>query len=385
MAVIASQPSIPFRENIDISTFLKSTSKSEIISVEDNIRGHLKNNKKYNTLLEIQEYSKWGEPYGIKPRKAYDFQKMLDLIEKNPDEEFTRSDVWVPTDKIVIFTKFNRKPDVSRCIAHLNVDLNKNRFGLNWQALDTPHYYLVMIDGVIYLMSSIGGHRATMCVLSNGFNSQMPCRVTYIGTLDKQEVQDACAKTHHTDSDKRANQVAGDRLASGVEAGDERFIKHMTDLLACRLYADVDKIDVKKAKDMRKITSWQGHAGIVKNFGIENAKYASDKIREYEKKPEPILSQAVETIACFRWNFIDEQNIDIAKRHFDKFLDWYFTNFNTQSDLKSEGKIGADVIYLVERFNRWSKGQNWFKQGSNNPITNKHTMKAFGESVKITG
>ena len=56
---------------VDIQKYLKSVHETQIISIEDNIRNHLKNNKKYNTLSEIQNHNKWGRPEGIMRPSIY--------------------------------------------------------------------------------------------------------------------------------------------------------------------------------------------------------------------------------------------------------------------------------------------------------------------------
>ena len=167
------------REPIDVTEFLKNITETKIISIEDNIKEYLKtSNKQLTTLSEIKDYHNWAKPSGIKPDEAYTFDDIQKMVEDNPDKKFSKSDVWVNTSLIYIITKFNRVPQIPECLRHLDFTN-----GLNWEALDTPHYYLVKHNGRLVLCSTIGGHRGTMCVLSNGYNKNMhqytPMRTTF--------------------------------------------------------------------------------------------------------------------------------------------------------------------------------------------------------------
>ena len=60
---------------------------------------------------------------------------------------------------------------------------------------------------MMILCSTIGGMRGTLVVLSEGFNSDIPCKVTYIGTLDIETVHGRCALIHHIDCNKKSIKV----------------------------------------------------------------------------------------------------------------------------------------------------------------------------------
>tara|TARA_B100000214_G_scaffold372855_1_gene351935 strand:+ start:1524 stop:2675 length:1152 start_codon:yes stop_codon:yes gene_type:complete len=358
------------KEPIDITEYLKDINETKIISVEDNLKEYLKNNnKKHNTLSEIQNVNSWKKPSGIKPNSTHTFESILKMIDDNPAKPFTISDVWVKTDIIYIITKFNRLPSIPDCIKNLNF-----ASGLNWEALDSPHYYIVEYQGKLVLCSTIGGHRATLCVLSNGYGSIMPCRITYMGSVDIVDVSERCALIHHIDCNKRANQVAEDRLASGVEAKDFEFTKVMQDLIYCRLYVSEDKMKSFKIKDFRKCSSWQGFKSAKNDYGIDITKYAIDMIIKNTDKSQTIFTQAVETIACFKDSFQERLlNLCRSKDIFDLFLTDYFQT-NDQSDLKSNGKLVEDVLALVGGFNKWCKKNQYTYQQQ--AITNKHLVNA---------
>jgi len=365
------------REPIDVTEYLKTITETKIISIEDNIKEYLKvSNKQLTTLSEIKDYHDWNKPSGIKPDEVYTFDDILKMVEDNPDKKFTKSDVWVDTSLIYIITKFNRVPSIPECLRHLNFTN-----GLNWEALDTPHYYLVEYNGKLVLCSTIGGHRGTMCVLSNGYKSNMPCKVTYIGSVDVADVAERCALIHHIDCNKRSNQTADDRLSSGVEAKDYTFVTVMQDLIYCKLYVNEDQMKSVAIKGFRKCSSWQGFKSIRKDYGIDTTKYAIDMIMKFTKPDETILTQAVETIACFRSKFDDRiKSICSSKDIFAEFMGEYFVMQN-QSTIKSNGKLIEDILELKDRFNNWCNHKEY--TGKVGAITNKHLIAAFGDSIKI--
>jgi hypothetical protein len=375
------------KEPIDLTKYLKSITETKIINVEDNIREYLKSRyKDLTTLSQLQANHFWGKPSGIKPDEAYSFDDIVKMVEENPNQKFSKSDVWVDTGLIYIITKFNRVPSISACIKNLDETFddqnNAAPIGLNWEALDTPHYYLVEYDGKLVLCSTIGGHRGSLCVLANGYGSKMPCRVTYIGSYDIADVSQRCALIHHIDCNKRVNQDANDRLSSGVEAKDGTYIKVMQDLIYCKLYVNEDQMKSVAIKGFRKCSSWQGFKAIRKEYGLDITKYAVDMIMKNTEDEETILTQALETIASFKYNFSKRLfEINSSKDIFDDFMSDYFV-MNTQSDLKSEGKSEKDVLALVDTFNKWCKKKDFGIK--TNALTNRHLIKAFGDKVEVS-
>ena len=111
-------------------------------------------------------------------------------------------------------------------------------------------------------------------LLSEGFNSDIPCKVTYIGTLDIETVHGRCALIHHIDCNRRVNQGAEDRISSGVEANDLEFIEVMKNLLTCKLYVDKQQMKSSMIKDCRQISSWMNFKSSVKDYGFENVKWS---------------------------------------------------------------------------------------------------------------
>tara|TARA_B100002019_G_C21258001_1_gene595060 strand:+ start:1256 stop:2395 length:1140 start_codon:yes stop_codon:yes gene_type:complete len=363
---------------VDIQKYLKSVHETQIISIEDNIRNHLKNNKKYNTLSEIQNHNKWGRPEGIMPDRAYTFDDIIKRVEQNPDKQFSVSDVWAPTSKIYVIKKFNRIPEVDKVIKNLNFTNC-----LNWEALDNPHYYLCKYKDMMILCSTIGGHRGTLVVLSEGFNSDIPCKVTYIGTLDIETVHGRCALIHHIDCNKRVNQGAEDRISSGVEANDLEFIEVMKDLLTCKLYVDKQQMKPSMIKGCRQISSWMNFKSSVKDYGFENVKWSVEQIISNTNDDEKIIAQAVETIACVKYHF--QNDIKRIERvgegdTFVEFLKDYFYLGNTQQDIRHHGKVVKDVVEIVNAYNKFVKRRYGVRYA---PISSKRKFEVFGEELDI--
>jgi hypothetical protein len=363
---------------INVQDYLKSIEDTTIISIEDNIKTHLKSQKYHNTLLEIQEHNKWKSPQGIKPSRAYTFDEIVSILKSNPNQPFSFSDVWVKTSLINVIPKFNRIPSVKKSIESLNF------IGcLDWEALDTPHYYLAELDGKIVLISTIGGHRATMCVLSNGFGSELPAKITYVGSLDIGVVHDRCALIHHIDCNKRMNQTAEQRLTSGVEAGDKVYVQHFKNLVYCKLYHEVDQRNSKSLLGHREISSWMNFVGTVKSYSLHEAKWATEQLIKNTEDGEKIISQAVETLACIKYHFNSDINkVNPGKDVFAEFIRWYFNDsMSTQADLRSEGDNIKNCLKLIDRFNRWSK-KVYNRRYS--PITSTAIIEVFDESISLS-
>ena len=364
---------------VDIQKYLKTVHETQIISIEDNIRNHLKNNKKYNTLSEIQKHNKWNKPEGIMPDRTYTFDDVIKRAEQNPDKPFSVSDVWAPTSKIHVVKKFNRIPEVDKVIKNLNFTNC-----LNWEALDNPHYYLCKYKGMMILCSTIGGHRGTLVVLSEGFDSDIPCKVTYIGTLDLETVHGRCALIHHIDCNKRVNQGAEDRISSGVEANDLEFIEVMEDLLSCNLYVDKEQMKPEMVTDCRQISSWMNFKSSVKDYSFENVKWAVEQIIKNTDDGEKIIAQSVETIACIKHYFqIDIKRVErIADGDtFVKFLEEFFHLGNTKQDIRHHGKVIKDVLELVGAYNKYVKKRFGCRYA---PIPTKRLFEVFGEELDIS-
>lgn len=366
---------------IDVQDYLKSISDTQIITIESLVKEMISNNKKATTLNELQFINDWNPPNGIMPNRAYEWNEIISMIENNPDKHFNISDVWCSTSIIYVIKKFNRFPDLTKAINNLNF-----HGGFYWEALDTPTFYIVKmeVNGKMeyVLISTIGGHRVAKMILTNGYGSEIPLRIIYIGNLEIGAVSKRAAYLHHIDCNKRANQSAEDRIASGVEAEDEKFVQVMDSLIDCKLYVDSNQMDADKIKDFRKCSSWQNFKSAIRDNGYENVKYSVEKLQKYTSKSDTILSGSAETISKFRKCFngvIQRQSDD--KDTLDKFLEHYFGNMGlTQKDVRSNGKVVEDSLELVNWFNRFAKTKLGKLKA---PITSRHILDAFGDEVDI--
>ena len=367
---------------INVQDYLKSISDTQIVTIESLVKEMISNNKTATTLTELQFLQQWNAPNGIAPSRAHEWEDILALIENNPEETFSIADVWCNTSLIYVIKKFNRFPDLTKSISNL-----KFHGGFYWEALDTPTFYIVkmLVNGKMeyVLISTIGGHRVAKMVLTSGYGSEIPLRIIYTGSLEIGSVAKRAAYLHHIDCNKRANQSAEDRIASGVEAEDYAFTQVMEALIDCKLYVDSDQMDSTKTKGFRKCSSWQNFKSAIKDNDYENVKYAVEKLQQYTNDPDVILAQSAEAIARFRMCFdkvIQRQSDD--KDTLDRFLNHYFKQFClTQKDVRSTGKVVDDTLELVNLFNRFAKGQ---LGKTKVPITSKNVMDAFGEEVEVS-
>jgi hypothetical protein len=370
---------------IDTQSYLKTIEETDKTSVEQIVKNYLFELKQQTTLSEVQIANAWSKvPSGIKPDERFTFEDVITRIESNPDESFSVSDVWVISTLITIISKFNRKPSVRQAIQNLNFSN-----GLNWSAFDIPSMYIAKNEfGEYILVSTKGGHRSVMAILVQGFSCNIPCRITYIGTLELEAVCDMAALDHHIDCNKRANQTANDRIISGTEANDYDQIEVMQSLIDMNLYVDKDKMKPEKIQSFRKITSWQSFKISIKDNGYDNTSYAVEQLIKHTNDEEAIISQSVEVVANFR-NKFKTQIDNLSKKNnsydvFADFLQWYFSDPVTrnQSTLRQPGDTQESTLQVMSLFNSWSenvsKQMKTFKMGWKRPITHINLIHAYG-------
>ena len=352
---------------IQISDYIKPIKDSKTISVVDVIKEYLTDFKTKTTLSEIKRTNAFQEPEGVKPDVGKTLQDVLDRIEENPSEQFTMADVWYHCNMVYVPDYFNRRPSIKQCIDNLNF---KNC--LNWSALDTPATYIAKYKRQIVLISTKGGHRTGMVILSEAnYEAVMPGRVTYIGTLDYERVVEYASPDHHYDSNKRNNQNSRDRLRSGTAASDFEFTEVMESLIDFKLYDDQNVLQEAFIKEgFRQVTSWQSIKTSIKENGYENTKYAVEKIIKYDENLTSVVSQSVETIANLKNKFGKViQNVNTKKDVLDEFLNFYF-DFHSQSDLRVAKETQANTFILATMFNTWAR--KYYSLGRKSPIQSKH-------------
>ena len=376
--------------SIDTQDFLKSITESKKITVEKIVKDYLFDNKKQQTISQIQTTNSWSKTQsGVRPEKRYIFQDVVNRVKENPDKKFSMSDVWAPSNLVTIISKFNRHPSMTSAITHLNF-----ANGLNWSSFDTPSMYLAEDEnGDLLLVSAKGGHRTVMGILTFGFACDLPVRITYIGTLDLEEVCKQAAIDHHIDCNKRNNQTADDRIVSGVEAEDYALLEVMQSLIDFKLYVKEDLMKPDMIKDFRKCTSWQSIKISIKNNGYAQTKYAVEHLIKNTQK-EAIISQSVEVVANFKNKF--QKQIDkVFPKSYDSlsdFIEWYFSDYSrNQHTLRSGGDTDECTIELCSLFNIWCEKEETLQRisegrsmnGYKKPITYLTALKAYGDEDNL--
>jgi hypothetical protein len=376
--------------SINTEEYIKSAKEAPKFKVEALIKDYLFKQKKQQTLSQVQTFNSWKNPTGIAPDKSLTFDDLVKRIESNPNTPFSVADVWISSELITIISQFNRIPNIADCIRNLNY-----HNGLNWSALDTPSMYIAKDENDNYIMvSTKGGHRSVMSVLTLGFNCELPIRATYIGSLDLIEVCEQAAIDHHTDCNKRNNQTADDRIVSGTAADDYEMKEVMESLIDMKLYVKEGAMKSEKIDGFRKCTSWQSLKTSIKDNGYENTHYATEQIMKNTKSQEAIMSQSVEVIANFRNKFkrqIDNVNPMVYDTLSD-FLKWYFKDITrNQSTLRADKDTQLSTITLAKLFNLWCQTNEYANRekagrsmnGYKSPITARHIVDAFDDDKYV--
>lgn len=192
---------------------------------------------------------------GIEPEINYTWDDILSRIEQDPDKQFSLHGCSIPLSSVWVFPKFNRMPEPTQCQNNLNTNpLGK---GLSYQALGSPQFFLVKIDGETVCMSVSGGHRSIMSILQFGYDGFIPgANVIYVGSLELEAPMPLASATHHQDCSKRNNQNANQRMISGVESNDKKFVEQFQWLMARNLFFDKTKMPSKITSNMREISSY---------------------------------------------------------------------------------------------------------------------------------
>jgi hypothetical protein len=376
--------------SINTEEYIKSAEEAPKFKVEALVKDYLFKQKKQTTLSQVQTSNGWKTPTGIAPDKSYTLDDLVKRIESDPDTPFSVADVWISSELITIISQFNRIPTISDCIRHLN-DMG----GLNWSALDTPSMYIAKDENDNYMMiSTKGGHRSCMSVLTLGFDCNVPIRATYVGSLDLTKVCDKASIDHHTDCNKRNNQTADDRIISGTAADDTEMKEVMESLIDMKLYVKEGAMKSEKINGFRKCTSWQSLKTSIKDNGYENTHYASEQIMKNSKSGDAIMSQSVEVIANFRNKF--KKQIDkvdpMVYDSLSQFLNWYFMDITrNQSTLRADKDTQLSTITLAKLFNLWCQTNEYTNRekvgrsmnGYKSPITARHIVDAFDDDKYV--
>jgi hypothetical protein len=128
-------------------------------------------------------------------------------------------------------------------------------------------------DGTYKFVTVIGNHCTAKSIIVSGLGAPVLARVVCLGketSLD--EIRKIGAIIHHTDSDRRTNQGAGDRLVSGAQAGEEQYENTMKVLVD--LGFNIKNQIKSNGKPLKKISSPQSLMAILlKKILIEKDMY----------------------------------------------------------------------------------------------------------------
>jgi len=378
--------------SIDEKSYIKTVDESPKQSVISIVKDFLFNKKKQVTLSQVQKQNGIStKSSGIKPDIRCTFDDVIQRVEKDPDKPFSVADVEYSAILVWIISKFNRIPSVVAAIRNLSF-----HGGINWSAFDTPATYLAKDDlGNYILVSAKGGHRTVKVILTYGFDALLIGRITYIGTLDLEEVCKQAALDHHIDCNKRSNQTADDRIVSGVEAEDFELQEVMKTLIDMKLYVKKELMKPDMIEGFRKVTSWQSLKTSVKNNGFDNTKYAVEKLIDRTVGDTPIISQSVEVVANFINKF--KKQIDIVSKKMNKdsmnaFLEWYFSDITrNQSTVRAHDNVEDSTMVMLHQYNLWCQNVESERRaligetmnGYKNPITLHNVLSVYGDEKNI--
>ena len=233
-----------------------------LLSIEETVPVHvstfldewLHKNRHINQTPEDMRVAYGWSTSGIEPETNYTWNEILSRAEQDPDKQFSLHGCTIPINSVWVFPKFNRLPEPLHCQNNLNT--NPLGPGLSYQALNSPQFFLVKINGELACMSVAGGHRAVMSAMQFGYDGFIPgVNVIYVGSVELEAPMPLASATHHQDCSKRNNQDAKERMVSGVEANDEKLVEGFQWLMARKLYIDKSKMSPSVLSGMREISS----------------------------------------------------------------------------------------------------------------------------------
>jgi len=205
-------------KNIDLKKSLNAYEESKhLFSISGQVDKHFNTRKKYPfTPSELKSDRGWKE-IGIKP-DGVDFQTIDQKIRKGRSFD---TYAWIPNDMIYTNIIHNRGDNINFTNISTHLDL---REGLFWQAMNITVVVYYAKDGTYKFVTVIGNHCTAKSIIVSGLGAPVFARVVCLGketSLD--EIRKFGAIIHHTDSDRRTNQGAEDRLVSGAQAGEPQY------------------------------------------------------------------------------------------------------------------------------------------------------------------
>lgn len=334
-------------KNIDLKKSLNAYEESKhLFSISGQVDKHFNTRKKYPfTPSELKSDRGWKE-IGIKP-DGVDFQTIDQKIRKGRSFD---TYAWIPNDMIYTNIIHNRGDNINFTNISTHLDL---REGLFWQAMNITVVVYYGKDGTYKFVTVIGNHCTAKSIIVSGLGAPVFARVVCLGketSLD--EIRKFGAIIHHTDSDRRTNQGAEDRLVSGAQAGEPQYENTM------RVLVDMGfniKNQVKQnGKVLKKISSPSSLMAIIKEFDYEIVKDNVNLLRKAYQTDSEILTGALSVLTIIRHYFDNKINKEVFE---EWFMEW--SGQFEQSDIFPNSGKNKDVmkpVYeLIKNINRWSK------------------------------
>lgn len=308
------------------------------------------------------------KPTGIEPEINYTWDYILSRAESFPDKEFNLMGCSIPINSVWVFPKFNRLPEPTHCQNNLNDNpLGK---GLSYQAMGAPQFFLVKINGELACMAVSGSHRSIMSAMQFGYEGVIPgANVIYVGSLELEAPMPLASATHHQDCSRRNNQDPKERMTSGVEANDKKFVEGFQWLMARNLFFDKTKMPSNVISDMREISSHSSLLQARKNVKQDSSwdtvlEWFFDEVPDGQK----INCSSLEAVTIV-WDTFGDVIKQKSKQVPDLFEQYVRGRlaFDGQEHFRVHTKSKKYTAHqnawkIVEDFNVWCKNSQGFKQ-----------------------
>ena len=354
--------------NIDLKKSLNAYDESKhLIPISGQVDKHFNKRLKFPfTPSEMKSDKKWTE-IGIRP-DGLDYQTIDEKIRKGRSFD---TYAWIPNDKVFTNTIHNRGDNVNFTNIFSHLDL---RGGLFWQAMNITVVVYYANDGTYKFVTVIGNHCTAKSIIVSGLGAPVFARVVCLGketSLD--EIRKFGAIIHHTDSDRRTNQGATDRLVSGAQAGETQYENTMKVLVD--LGFNIKNQVKQNGVALKKVSSPQSLMAIIKEFDYDLVKENVALVKSCWPNDTTILTGGLSVLTTIRHYFGDK----ISKDNFEDFIKkWSETN--EQDEIFPNSGKNKDVMIpvyeMIKSINRWSKKNLERKQAL---ISRKHIFKVIPE------
>ena len=336
-------------QKIDLSKKLHEYNEAnDLVNIADEVDKYFSNRKKEpHTAAKMVEKNKWSES-GIKP-EGESFGDLDIRIRRGLPFD---TNGWVPNDIISGNKQHNRSNTINfnNIITHLNL-----RNGLFWQAMNITLVVYYLDDGSYKLITVIGNHCTAKSIIVNGRGARVFARVISLGkNASLSEIRKFGAIIHHTDSDRRTNQGANDRLISGVHAGEEQYMNTMKVLVDMGF--DMKNQVKQNGLPLKAISSAQSLMSVIKEYkNYDMVKENGQLIRATWPEAKKILVSGLSVLCTIRHYFPKKVGSELMK----EFITDWAKGGNEQEDLYPNSTNNKDIMVptydLIKSLNKWYK------------------------------